>query len=145
MKFNRTELRKLKAANLPKMRASDIADIKDPGPEADAKMKLLDDYLHGFVKSPDANKCICCGEKQGGDMIAGLLGTAKFRWGLAHGEGFCSACGYPGRALHYIGKGEDEMRLNFILQYHPDELSFDPSPAKEAVDATPTECDSSAC
>lgn len=124
-KFNRMELARLQAANLPKMRASDIADIKEPGPEADAAMKRLDDYLQAFVKADDHGKCVCCGEQQGGDMIAGLLGKAKFRWGLAHGEGFCSECGYPGRALHYIGEGKDEMRLSLILQYHPEGLSFE--------------------
>lgn len=140
MKFDRTQLDRLKAANLPKMQAKDIADIKEPGPEAEAAMKRLGDYLQAFVAPGDKGQCVCCGEQQGGDMVAGLMGTAKFRWGLAHGEGFCSACGYPGRALHYIGKGEDEMRLNLILQYHPDGLSFDrQSEPSEALDTPATQ------
>lgn len=132
MKFNRERLAELQASNLPRMTAKDIVEIKEPSPEADAQFDLIDGYVKGFVKTDGT--CVCCGAQQGGDVMAALLGTARFKWGIAHGEGFCSACGYPGRAMHYIGEGKSQIRLsNCILQYHPDELSF--ASKEESVEA----------
>lgn len=73
----------------------------------------LDEYFSHFAES--AAKCLKCGEPLGG-------WTGTFRWGLAHGEGACSACGWPARAHHFIKDkdGRDLCSLrNFILQYHP--------------------------
>ena len=63
-------------------------------------------------------RCLC------GAIFTGLLGT--FRYGLAHGEGQCGACGHPARADHYVrdASGEEVVTLNrFPLLYHPDELT----------------------
>ena len=74
----------------------------------------LDRYFRRFVAPDPQSKCVNCGRPQGGF----LLGC--FRWGIVHGEGACSACGYPGRTLHYaVGPIK---RLSLILQYHPDDL-----------------------
>jgi hypothetical protein len=44
---------------------------------------------------------------------------ATFTWGLAHGEGHCSSCGYPTRMYHRRVEGVS----TFPLQYHPDEFA----------------------
>lgn len=77
------------------------------------KFAILDKYLSNFVF--DSGKCPGCGSNLGG-----LLGT--FRWGLAHGEGVCSECGYPCRGHHRI---DDEVSLeHFVLAYHPNVLQI---------------------
>lgn len=78
----------------------------------------LDAYFVRFAP-PNDGKCLNCGDVQGG-LMAQLTGTG-FAWGIAHGEGYCRTCRYPGRALHYdVGPIK---RLGAILQYHPDFLT----------------------
>jgi hypothetical protein len=129
--FNRGALTRLQAACLPHMTASGMFVIPETAtPEektlAESHLAQVEEYLKQFVLSKDG-KCICCGERQGvtdhTDWIrSALTGSAKFTYGIAHGEGFCSACHYPARANHYIG---DWFKWQTILQYHPDGLSFD--------------------
>ena len=60
--------------------------------------------------------CLGCGESQ-----VGLL-RGRFTWGIAHGEGHCSNCGWPARMYHDI-RDSDGVRLMYfrlLLQYHPD-------------------------
>lgn len=123
-RFDAGALAELRARQLPKMRAVDIASIADDSePEDGAKMMAeLDAYLAHFVELGERDPawksrlCICCGA-----TLTGLL-TGSFRWGLAHGEGNCCVCGYPARAIHRIdGVG---TLSTLVLQYHPDELSF---------------------
>jgi hypothetical protein len=114
----RVNLAKLQAAGIQRCDWREFFEsVNDEGatvPMEDAA--TLDAYFRIFAK-PDDGKCLNCGLVQGG-LIAALLGG--FRWGLAHGEGFCSRCKYPARACHYdIGPVK---RFNAILQYHPDEL-----------------------
>lgn len=124
MKFNKQRLAELQAAGLPHMQATDWATIKEDCETARAMMAKLDAYLSAFVRMEDG-KCICCGAQQGAKDIGDvILGNAQFTWGLAHGEGFCADCGYPARAHHYLKDPEFTAR-NVILQYHPDELSFE--------------------
>lgn len=127
-KFTRQSLARLQASNLPHCKAADLFSVKEGvDPEiAKATMDRLDEYLQCFTLM-EKGMCVCCGAQQGGSDLADfMLGKPKFRWGLTHGEGFCSECGYPGRAMHYIGKGEEEIIIrNLILQYHPSGLSFD--------------------
>lgn len=59
--------------------------------------------------------CFGCGA-----TLTGLLGS--FTWGLAHGEGACASCGWPGRGLHYLGHAPVIIPVQFVLQYHPDEV-----------------------
>jgi len=83
-------------------------------------IKIINKYLRMFVSD---KKCINCEED-----LSGIFGT--FNWGIVHGEGHCSNCGYPARGRHYIkaknlvidDKEETELILPFILQYHPSEL-----------------------
>ena len=84
-----------------------------------AKEKLVNatnEYLKIFVAPDEEKRCICCDK-----LLGGLLGT--FEYGLAHGEGKCSECGYPARANHYVEIPDlGEMSFVNILQYHPDQL-----------------------
>lgn len=119
------------------MKATDLAAQKEKSPESDKLMAVLDDYLNAFTGTPNGD-CICCGKPQGATDILDEFLNAQFTWGLAHGEGFCRNCGYPARAIHYIGQkdehGEYPLVLrNAILQYHPDGLSFDVPKEKEAT------------
>lgn len=88
----------------------------------------LDAYFSRFVAVPikpgedgakpevEMQACVGCGK-----VLTGLLGT--WRWGIAHGAGECSACGWPSRGHHFItdaaGEGIATLRY-FILQEHPD-------------------------
>ena len=127
IKFDRAKLDELRAVGLPHLRAADIVNPIENSAEQKKQWDMIDAYVKAFTPMQD-NKCICCGEPQGARNLADVvLGTARFKWGLAHGEGRCSECGYPARAIHYIGKGDDEIVMrNVLLQYHPDGLSFDP-------------------
>lgn len=124
MKFTAKRLSELQALNLPKCTPAIFeAKIPDDAPDrahAESLLAEMAKYLEQFTQS---SECICCGSKLGAkDIVDSLLSGAMFRWGLAHGEGNCSKCGYPARAHHRIG---DWFTLqNYILQYHPSELSF---------------------
>lgn len=110
-------LTELQAMNLPPANWREFLKAEGLTPDEEA---ALDAY---FVHFLPPGPCVKCGSQQGGDVLASFLGTAKFRWGIAHGEGFCSAkgCGYPARAYHYdVGPIK---RLTLILQIHPSELS----------------------
>lgn len=116
-RLNNERLRELQAEGLPRLRWQDVLKVKGDLPADDDA--ALTEYFRRFAATSDGT-CLCCGAKQGGDMVASVLGIARFRWGLAHGEGYCSDCGYPGRAYHYnVGPLK---RLEAIFQYHPDEL-----------------------
>lgn len=122
-RFDAAALDELRARQLPKLRAADIAT-----PAADATadqvagdMAKLDEYCAHFAALGErdpawgSRTCLCCGAP-----LSGLVG--RFRWGLAHGEGECGACGYPARAIHRI-EGIGTLST-VVFQYHPDELSF---------------------
>lgn len=89
-------------------------------------IKALDGYFSHFaaveVKEENGKpemqpqKCIGCGR-----LLTGILGT--WRWGIAHGVGECSSCGWPSHGHHFIKDeaGEHVATIhNFILQVHPD-------------------------
>ena len=61
------------------------------------------------------NKCLKCDA-----TLNGMFGS--FRWGMAHGEGTCSRCGWPCRAYHGPKLGDDDIfdrPMKIVLQYHP--------------------------
>jgi len=113
------ELQRLKDANLPRMNWRDVLDIKEGDALTEADEKALGAYFAHFVKP---GPCICCSSRQGSkDVVDAFLGGGKFRWGMVHGEGNCTECGWPARAYHR-DVGPIEF-VQMILQYHPDELS----------------------
>ena len=130
MMLARNRLPELKAANLPHATWRDLATLTqdgEPTPKTQFDLAAMDAYLAAFL--PPGN-CICCGAQQGStrdsEMLDALLGRAKFRWGLANGEGACSGCGWPARAYHRDFGPVGFMSV--ILQYHPDGLSAEPAP-----------------
>lgn len=138
MKLNRKSLEVLCGRSLPAATFEDLFKVSDDCTDAcdlaeiNAIRERVNAYLADFLKPNRDGSCVNCGEVQGGsvqDIAAVILGkSGRFKWGLAHGEGYCGKCGYPGRAKHYIGEGKDEIRIpNLILQYKPDVLSFDKS------------------
>lgn len=119
------ELRRLQDANLPRLNWRDVLTVKDGEQLSEADEKALSEYFARFVKT-DGGKCVCCGDVQGGNLEASMMAAlgvgraARFTWGIAHGEGFCSTCKWPARAYHFdVGPIK---RMEAILQYHPDEL-----------------------
>lgn len=95
----------------------------------------LDAYFEAFA-APDmgtgedgkptilAVPCPGCGENLTPGLVGSLMGKPQFVWGIAHGEGRCSGCGWPARAHHFVKPvdgGEDLLTLyNVVLAYHPD-------------------------
>ena len=132
--MDKINLEKLKAANLPVCDFEDLGlkfevngKVSDPSVENAIKhykseiRKRINEYLKTFVKpvvSLDKKgnfqfyRCISCD-----CVLSGLFGT--FEWGIAHGEGYCSKCGYPARAFHKIDEPGWKMTFSNILQYHP--------------------------
>ena len=99
--------------------------IEISGEKAASIEPVLDQYFEPFAEPKYADSgergllCLNCGEPQ-----TGLL-FGQFQWGITHGEGFCSNCHWPARAIHriYESKDDDEPLVtirHFPLQYHPD-------------------------
>lgn len=80
-----------------------------------AVLAYLRDNAERFV-SPHGldGGCVGCGRKIG----------LTFTWGIVHGRGRCSNCGWPARLYHYVeveGR-ERDVRWVGMLQYHPDQM-----------------------
>jgi hypothetical protein len=95
------------------------ADISDLGFEfeEDALETLRADvaaYTKKFAKPSEGRPCLACGASYGG-----------FTWGLTHGHGHCSNCGWPATLYHYIKdrEGKDIAGATVLLQVHPDQVS----------------------
>ena len=100
------------------------------GADAPPLVAALNKYLEQFAKPirHDEKKsnflvgdleCLNCGR-----VLNGALGT--FQWGLCHGEGTCSNCGWPCRLYHSPKDDEGaifEGTLERMLQYHPNCVS----------------------
>jgi len=71
---------------------------------------------------PPQKECIGCGRVIAAANVLEAFALATFTYGLAHGEGSCSNCGYPARANHYPIGDAPGLRFDRVLQYHPDEL-----------------------
>lgn len=92
----------------------DIFTMEEGFPAEDRA--ALESYLAPFANPKRDGKFSC--------INCSALGVA-YRWGLVHGEGTCSGCGWPARGIHYI-KREDGTELctlrNLFLPYHPDQV-----------------------
>lgn len=119
-------IRKMRVTDLLKVGAPEDATQEERDDAARA-IRALRRYFRRFAvpATKDAANMITGGLKclKCSSPLDGYLGT--FRWGLAHGEGACSMCGWPARA-HHRPRGEDGEEVlsltNIILQYHPDEV-----------------------
>jgi hypothetical protein len=102
------------------------ADIGDLGFEIEenadpAFREDIEAYTKRFAKPSGKDRpCLGCGEFMGG-----------FTWGLAHGHGYCTNCGWPATLYHFIkdrdGKDIATVR-GILLQAHPDEISVKAKP-----------------
>ena len=113
-------LEEMQAANLPHATCENIGVSITPkddsdGSLADEVVAEADAYFAEFTPGPDCPKC--------GATLVGWLGS--FTWGIANGEGHCSKCHYPARALH---RKSPFSYLSVILPYHPDSLSLQETP-----------------
>lgn len=121
------DLEALRAKHLPRASWRDIFNVT--GELTPEDIQAMDAYFTRFVTPDDAGKCINCGLVQGG-LVSALLGG--FKWGLAHGEGYCSRCHYPARVIHRAGP---ITRMTMILQYHPDDLQYRKDPKENETEA----------
>ena len=104
-----------------KMKASDLIDFNDDAPPASV-INALDEYFAIFRKPKDGLDCAC------GKPLTGFFGT--FKWGIAHGEGFCSSCGQPVRMFHSVSDESGEiLSLQYPLCYLPLPNTTPPSSA----------------
>ena len=140
MRLTQERIDELKAKNFPVANYSTFGIVrKDPEGELDESTRIalesIDRYLSIFCVPPkkDPSK----GEEGGFAVsnqlcpgcdrsIGGLLGS--FTWGIAHGEGHCSRCGYPHRGIHYV-KTPDGLDIftggvREVLPYHPSRLEI---------------------
>ena len=96
-----------------------LADVSDANTLGEAARARLAEHLSHFLKPKLADNCVqcpCCGGAlwHGGGVLDALCST--FRWGLAHGDGFCGRCKWPVRFYHYL-QLDGERRIVFPLAY----------------------------
>lgn len=98
--------------DIEKMRARKLPHA-EPLPGDGPPVPELAEYLIAFL--PPRVDCVFCGAR-----LLGIFGS--FRWGLQNGEGYCSKCCWPARAIHRIQPmdGSAAIVVESLLQYHPD-------------------------
>lgn len=124
MSETKYDLAALQDKELPRASCATVG-LHAKNADGEALLIVADAYLRTFVAPDDTTggkdiDCPGCGRAFGG-----LFGS--FQWDICNGEGFCSLCKYPARAIHRIGdkaeSGEYPLTLNrFILAYHPSML-----------------------
>jgi hypothetical protein len=94
---------------------------------AEIETEELNEYLKNFVApvkggewGKDTTVCFHCGAFLAGSLVGQLFGGG-FRWGLAHGHGQCSSCGWPIQAYHF-NPTPSVTRFSAILCVHPDNV-----------------------
>lgn len=107
-----------------KMTCCTIEDIgiEITGTDAPPIIAAINEYLSIFEKpalrekeGKFSGRTNCCGC---GQPLDGFMGT--FTWGIAHGEGACSKCGWPARAYHEPKDSDGNIfdrPFQMILQY----------------------------
>ena len=109
----------LREAAIPRLNLAHVtADGLPESPNVDAAMAYLKDNAAKFADPVD-DKCLNCRRI----LVGFLLGS--FTWGIIHGEGMCSYCGWPARAYHYYEVNGERQRFEAVLQYHPEQLITD--------------------
>lgn len=132
--MTRERLQELRAANLPRLKFTDILTFNQETPLTLTEQEALNTYLCQFV-APQKNDlgaliCVGCRNKIRGGIEGALLGAGEgntvMKWSIAHGECECEKCGWPARAYHRNVGGEQDpviKSMTLTLQYHPDELT----------------------
>lgn len=93
-----------------------VFTIQD-GEVTDDEKAALNEYLEHFAATD--GQCVKCDRKLVGGIADHLLGQSTFRWGLQHGHGNCSSCGWPVVVYHFP-KGTILERFEAALCVHPD-------------------------
>lgn len=122
MKFSSVDTPKLDAARLaeligvnlpaatPESIGIKITALQDDPTAAEDAEKVLRSVVNYLAVFMPPGGCPNCGRKHG------------FTWGMAHGEGHCVNCMYPGRAVHDIP--DVGVIRNLVLWYHPSDLKM---------------------
>ena len=119
--------------NVPRATWTDFLSEGDDGERRltdDEKAGMNEHFAHFMVPPRDEDNnelCPGCGKQMkggvGGYLLECVGAAVSVKWGLAHGEGFCSGCGWPYRVYHYSVGPIKKLVLG--LPYHPAELRFD--------------------
>lgn len=96
----------------------EVTNKDDDKNAVEQSIQAIDKYLSAFVFTK--GKCPGCDHDFGG-----IFGN--FRWGLAHGEGYCERCHWPARGVHYVKDDKEPLFTlrNFILAYHPENIDLE--------------------
>lgn len=98
----------MKARDLPHATSTDVAEQIERF-SVDLPTEALDGYLAHFIKPEGDGRC----PRDGG----------SFTWGLAHGSGHCTECGWPGVLYHFPKDADgNSQRFEALLWLHPDDL-----------------------
>lgn len=79
--------------------------------------KVIREYFAQFSARPsDKTEGVYCGN---GHRLDGML-FGSFRWGIQHGHGSCSDCGWPVVAHHFIFRDKDGVKEELMsLRFYP--------------------------
>jgi hypothetical protein len=123
----------MRARNLPHCKMSDYFAHPEAADGITAeKLKQLDEYLSAFTPLTADGACPRCDMRIGG-LVGAILGG--FEWGIVHGEGHCTRCGWLMRGYHWPF-GSDGDRLDLVLPYHPDSVTDKSTQEQERADET---------
>ena len=99
-------------------------DIGDRSPEEAADIRAYFSNFVAPIPSPNGRgACVHCGTEW------------IFTWGLAHGAGHCTTCGWPARLYHFI---KDRNGAD-LLTYRDRALQYRPMTAAEVAEAKASE------
>lgn len=101
----------------------DAPDKKEATLMRQQSVRQLAEYLEDFSAGRNCPSCDALIRPK--NMLEGFL-LSTFEWGVAHGEGRCSECGYPVRGIHLVEMkvmGEPAtFEFRMPLPYHPSVL-----------------------
>jgi hypothetical protein len=97
----------LQDLGLPHLTISDLPkDAQQTLSKSDLPSNVVADYLSYYTPN---NGCPNCG-------------GSHIRWGIWHGVALCTDCTYPFRVYHFIGQGDDKIRIEYPAPVHPENI-----------------------
>lgn len=113
---------------VPHATIEDIGGVWKNGADPEV-VEDLTKYLHCFASpgKEEGQPCIRCSKKLRGTFTDQMLGLAGFEWGLIHGHGRCSHCGWPAVLYHFVKDRHGKELLTFrhvLLQFHPADIEI---------------------
>ena len=120
-KITPERLAELKASNIPH---ATIADITiDAPPTVEGITEHFERHLSHYA-APKKDEA---GENRSGQPCIACDATHSFTWGMVHGAGHCTNCGWPASLYHFITdqEGKQVAHLRGVLLWaHPDDIEF---------------------